>query len=657
MDSQRKPWQSYRGRRKEERGFRQFILPILPYEKRRTNLSTKNETPEKKKPEKKKKYLPFRRTVSNIAFALGFVRKTSLLFLPLYFLVPILLAPSEFFSGSYMLRVIVDGVKAGSDSARIYRYILFAMTFSIATALYSRFFWNLYMPGQEARIRLTIQKLLYRKAATVDLACYETPGFFDKFARALDEAYSRVWKILNTLYLLLWRLFSLAANSFLLFTIDPWLIVFGLFPLLLGFVRRWENILKHEVAVKRKPLDRRIRYVRRTFYLNDYAKEMRIGGMYRSMLNQLHENYLEYREFTKQYGFKRAIARFLQNIGLEVVCILGATLYTVWRAVGVGEANGGISLGDCLIVLNSISTISYSLNSMIQTVADFGEHALFLEDVRSFLALEPQIAEIPDAPEAHGGDLDLNGVCFRYEGAESDTLSDITMHIRKGERIALVGQNGSGKTTLVKLLLRLYDPTAGQIQLDGKDIRDYRLSSYRGSFSTVMQDFKIFSFSVRDNVILRRPQEGDTALAEHALEESGSLEKVRTLEKGMETTLTREFDKRGANLSIGEQQKIALARVFAAARDFVILDEPSSALDPIAEYKMFENMMRATEGKSVIFISHRLSSAVLADRVYLMDHGRIAESGTHHELMQQNGKYAEMFRLQAQNYIAEEVKA
>ena len=556
-----------------------------------------------------------------------------------------------------MLRVIVDGVKAGSDSARIYRYILFAMTFSIATALYSRFFWNLYMPGQEARIRLTIQKLLYRKAATVDLACYETPGFFDKFARALDEAYSRVWKILNTLYLLLWRLFSLAANSFLLFTIDPWLIVFGLFPLLLGFVRRWENILKHEVAVKRKPLDRRIRYVRRTFYLNDYAKEMRIGGMYRSMLNQLHENYLEYREFTKQYGFKRAIARFLQNIGLEVVCILGATLYTVWRAVGVGEANGGISLGDCLIVLNSISTISYSLNSMIQTVADFGEHALFLEDVRSFLALEPQIAEIPDAPEAHGGDLDLNGVCFRYEGAESDTLSDITMHIRKGERIALVGQNGSGKTTLVKLLLRLYDPTAGQIQLDGKDIRDYRLSSYRGSFSTVMQDFKIFSFSVRDNVILRRPQEGDTALAEHALEESGSLEKVRTLEKGMETTLTREFDKRGANLSIGEQQKIALARVFAAARDFVILDEPSSALDPIAEYKMFENMMRATEGKSVIFISHRLSSAVLADRVYLMDHGRIAESGTHHELMQQNGKYAEMFRLQAQNYIAEEVKA
>ena len=271
--------------------------------------------------------------------------------------------------------------------------------------------------------------------------------------------------------------------------------------------------------------------------------------------------------------------------------------------------------------------------------------------------MEPQIAEIPDAPEAHGGDLDLNGVCFRYEGAESDTLSDITMHIRKGERIALVGQNGSGKTTLVKLLLRLYDPTAGQIQLDGKDIRDYRLSSYRGSFSTVMQDFKIFSFSVRDNVILRRPQEGDTALAEHALEESGSLEKVRTLEKGMETTLTREFDKRGANLSIGEQQKIALARVFAAARDFVILDEPSSALDPIAEYKMFENMMRATEGKSVIFISHRLSSAVLADRVYLMDHGRIAESGTHHELMQQNGKYAEMFRLQAQNYSAEEVKA
>ncbi|MBQ1933583.1 MAG: ABC transporter ATP-binding protein, partial [Clostridia bacterium] len=223
-----------------------------------------------------------------------------------------------------------------------------------------------------------------------------------------------------------------------------------------------------------------------------------------------------------------------------------------------------------------------------------------------------------------------------------------------GEHIALVGQNGSGKTTLVKLLLRLYDVNEGKITLGGTDIREIDLDSYRESFSCVFQDFKIFSMSVEQNVFLRRRREGDRELAEYALKESGAYDKIATLEKGIDTTLTREFDENGANLSIGEQQKVSLARVFAEDTPFAVLDEPSSALDPIAEHKMFENMMRAAKGRSVVFISHRLSSAVDADRIYLMDSGTIAECGTHAELMAKNGKYAEMFRLQAESYIGKE---
>lgn len=218
-----------------------------------------------------------------------------------------------------------------------------------------------------------------------------------------------------------------------------------------------------------------------------------------------------------------------------------------------------------------------------------------------------------------------------------------------------MGSNGSGKTTLVKLLLRLYDPSEGEILLDGTPIKEYSLTSYRESFSTVFQDFKMFSMSVRDNVLLRPGREGDDALVEAALRESGAADRIDRMPNGVHTILTREFDDKGENLSVGEQQKLSLARVFADRTPFVLLDEPSSALDPIAEYNMFENMMRATEGRGVIFISHRLSSAVLADRVLLMADGRIAESGTHEELLRRGGLYAEMFHRQAENYLGEEV--
>ena len=171
-------------------------------------------------------------------------------------------------------------------------------------------------------------------------------------------------------------------------------------------------------------------------------------------------------------------------------------------------------------------------------------------------------------------------------------------------------------------------------------------------FSVVFQDFKLFSLSVKENVVLRLPRDGDDETVTEALKESGAWKKIETLERGIESTMTREFDDEGVNLSIGEQQKVSLARIFAEKTPFVVLDEPSSALDPIAEHTMFENMIRATDGRSVIFISHRLSSATLADRVYMMEDGEIIEEGTHAELMEKDGKYAEMFRLQAQNYTS-----
>ncbi len=604
----------------------------------------------KTKKEKKEK-LSFKKTVSNNLFAIRAIWQSSPSYMIVYFGSSVIYGILGFFSDTYLLRKIVNDATSGKSIDGVLMYVFIITALNIITGVALRWFWNVMSPPKHRKIAADIEKRLFRQAARVEIACYETPSFYDKYVRAMDEAYNRMMSVMRSFDGLIYKFIALAANSTLLFIIDPWLILFGLFPLVLGFFKRLENIEKHAYQVDFKPIKRREDYVRRTFYLGEYAKEMRIGGMYVQMLFDLKETYKDFIGILKKHGVKRFIYTYIQKIGLEVVTILGATLYAVWRTM----EGGGMQVGDCIVVLSSIGSISYALSNLIQNFAEFGEHALFLEDVRYFLDYTPKILDGESTMPQDTNELVVKDLSFRYEGSESDTLKKINFTLRKGERIALVGSNGSGKTTLVKLLLRLYDPTEGKITLDGVDIKDLKISDYRDSFSTVFQDFKVFSLNVKDNVLLRKGKTGDTELVSEALKESGVYEKIASLEKGLDSILTREFDDKGVNLSVGEQQKLSLARVFATDTPFVILDEPSSALDPIAEYKMFENMMRATKGRSVIFISHRLSSAVLADRVLLMDNGEIAETGTHKELMAADGKYAAMFRRQAENYLGSEV--
>ncbi len=612
------------------------------------------EKKEKKEKEEKEK-IPFKRTVSNNLFALCAIGKASPLYLAIYLGSSLVYGTFDFFTGSYLLRKIVDGIGAGESVESLIRYVLMLAAIMLPLYVALNWFWNVISPVERLKVGAYVERMLFKKSTEVELACYENPAFYDKYVRAMDEAYHRIMKVMYTLDNLIWRFIALFANSLLLFFIDPLLIVFGLFPLLLGIFRRLENVSMHKRDVELKPINRRAAYVQRTFYLGEYAKEMRIGGMYMSMIRDLRETYGEYKRIYKKHGIKMTVYSIIQKVGLEVITILGATLYAVWSTMCVGSANGGMSVGDCIVVLGSIGTISYCLNNLVQNFAEFGEHALFLNDVRFFIDYEPAVRGGERAAE--GGDIELKNVSFRYEGCESDTLKDISFKWRQGERIALVGANGSGKTTLAKLILRLYDAAEGEITLNGKDIKEYTLSSYRQNFGTVFQDYKMFSMTVAENVLLRPMGEGDRERVEEALKESGADTKISNFEKGIDTVLTREFDDNGENLSGGEQQKLSLARIFAERTPFVLLDEPSSALDPIAEYTMFENMMRATEGRSVIFISHRLSSAVLADKVILMEGGRVAECGTHAELIKQNGKYAAMFRRQAENYLGSEVSA
>ncbi len=622
--------------------------------KEKTDKSQKTDKKEEKKTKdnvkkkEKKLKLGFRRTVSNIWFAFMEIWRVSKSYVLWYFGVTLVYAPIGFLNGTFLMHRVISNVEENKPLKSTILFILIIAAIEISANLMSGFYWNVMSAGVWQRIAGKLYEKLYRKSAAVELACYENPEYYDKFVKALDEVENRVWRVLRSLDNLMWQITSLLLNSFFIFWIDPWLILFAIIPIALGFIGSKSKKLKHDHTADRKPVERRMSYVRRTCYEADYSKEMRLGGMQSKMIGDLSVCFGEYIKVLKKYGFKRSVCDFLVDWGLDVLTVLGATAYAVIRAL----TDGGMSVADCIVVCSSIGSISYCVNRLVSSVTDFNEHAVYLEDVRSFLEYKIKIVDGPEKliPAESSGEISFDHVTFRYEGAENDSLTDVSFNIKPGERIALVGLNGSGKTTLVKLLLRLYDPTEGKVTLDNTDVKEYAVQAYRDHYSCVFQDFGMFSMSVKDNVALGQFREGDDEKIKEALENSGASKKIDSLKNGMETVLTREFDDQGTNLSVGESQKVALARAFYRQAPVIILDEPSSALDPRAEWEMFENMKKAAEGKTVIFISHRLSSAVDADRILLLSKGKLTESGTHAELLALDGEYAKMFRLQAQNY-------
>lgn len=414
-----------------------------------------------------------------------------------------------------------------------------------------------------------------------------------------------------------------------------------------------------------KPIERKRSYFNRVFYLSDYAKELRLNPLADRLREEFDTTNSQVYPVIKKYGRKQLWVSFaggyLSNDILVNTVYLG---YLVYRTV----VKKALSYGSAMALFQASSSLKYALMNLAMLFPRFEQHGLYVEKIRTFLAFESTMESGQE--KIASGDfksLSLEGVSFAY-GEDADTLHDITMSVKAGEKIAIVGYNGAGKSTLIKLILRLYDVKAGAVKVNGRDIREYDLGSYRNLFASVFQDYKIFASTVADNVRMEaaegetdvlggrkstasgRPAEDGEGAIRQALLESGFGERLDTLQKGVDTQLTREFDPDGINLSGGEAQKVAIARVFYKYCPVIILDEPSSALDPVSEYNLNHAMLRAAEHKAVIFISHRLSSTVMADRIYMLEKGRIIESGSHRELMDLDGKYARMFRMQAEKY-------
>lgn len=543
------------------------------------------------------------------------------------------------------IKYLIDAVASGAPASQIITAAVTIAVTIVVSMLVKTMFFELFCHKERERLYLEFHSRLYEKAAGLDLSAYDDPEFYNDFILAVNTSSENIRFILNNLRGYISEIISFLSISAVMLSIDPGClgITLALVLVSIPFGRATGN-LNMKWREKRNELHRKGGYFARLFYLQDYAAEVRMNDVEPLLEKRFDESMDDIVSTAKKMVAKRDGVLFFQNISIEIIGMM--LLLALYLGYGV-IVKKSISMGDFVAAINGAASIAISLE-MITTWAlqSFTERSKMIEKYRVFLAHENPMKDgenTADCGEAQA--ISLKNVSFTYPGNDEPTLKNISMDIQPGKKIALVGYNGAGKTTLTNLLLRLYDVSEGAIEIGGRDIRGETIASHRNRFAAVFQDFRIFGATVGENVAMS--PEYDAERVDKALEASGF---DKPLDGGADTMLLREFDENGVMLSGGESQKIAIARAFYKRCPYVILDEPSANLDPVSEFNLNHAVMEKAAGRTVVFISHRLSTTRNADEIYMMENGEIVEHGTHSELMELQGKYAYMFNLQAKKY-------
>ncbi len=551
---------------------------------------------------------------------------------------------SIFFEHTYGIGYVLEAAEFHYPFRQVAQFILIlagcitlGMVFTVVAGDYIQ-------EKERPKVREKIKMLLYEKTKELDLACYDNPEYYNEMVLAISEVDTQIDRCEAFLRNTASGITVFVSTGIYFLIRDRFSIVFAASSFVMAFAfNQLYNKRSFQIRMERNPHERKREYVKRVFYLGDYAKEIRLNPEIPDILLQTFEQANEevYR-VEKKHAMRRlflgVMRRYVSNDFFSDVLYI---TYLVFQAA----VRGVLSFSGVAILYNSFGRLKRGMSIFTDVYPFACESSLYVQKIRDFLAYEPKIQSEEGIEPAEGArEMELDGVSFAYDQRTGGLLRDISLHIAPGEKIALVGYNGAGKTTLVKLLMRLYDVDAGRILADGRDIRTYDVQKYRDSIGTVFQDFQIFAGSVMENVLLDVADGCSEDGIKEALADSGLMERVERMEKGIDTPLTTEFMEDGMDLSGGESQKLAIARVFYRKAGLMILDEPSSALDPIAEYQLNHAMLSATKDKTVIFISHRLSTTRLADRIIMLEQGRIVEQGSHSELLERRKVRADVAR-------------
>lgn len=493
-----------------------------------------------------------------------------------------------------------------------------------------------------------MRNLLYSKVKELELSCYENNEFYNDLQRAINEADTRPICVVDSLANSLYHLLTLVLITVII--LDP---VF----LLAGFVITVHHVLhvkkiyriNYEMDRDTQACMRRGQYIRELFKNREFIKESRIyrfeDFFIRFSESSAQEDYSVSNVYSKKGNKSSIFMIFTGHLGNLLVSV-----YVCQQMLA-----GNYMPGDFVYLLSAFSAFTNNMSSLFQIFSQLQDHSMYIDNIRKILDYQsPRVKQV-DALSAKGPQIlekiALDGVSFGYGDSESSVIKDMNVCIRRGEKVALIGENGSGKSTLVKLLLDYYPIPKGEILYNGIPYTYYSQDQIRGKFSAVFQDSPIYALSVAENVLMRELEsDSDERIVMEALTFSGLWERVSTLEKGIHTMVTKEFDEEGVYFSGGEYQKLIIARAYAHRGEILIFDEPASSLDPIAEYELFQKMMQLGSDKTVIYITHRLAATVGADHIYYIENGRVKEQGTHQQLMAKQGRYHRMFSIQMKGY-------
>jgi len=486
-----------------------------------------------------------------------------------------------------------------------------------------------------------------RHASQLDLIAYEDPVFYDRLERARVQATDRLGMI-QSIGRLVQQAITSATMSISILLFSPWLLLLliaGILPAFLG--ESHFAFLGYARNFRQTPMRRELDYLRVLGGSREAAKELKLFGLKDFLIQRFTRLSDQIYDENVNLSRRRLIAGSLLSM-IGTAGYYSAYVYVIWRTV-----TGELSIGTLTFLTGAIVQASSNIQQVFSTLSSIADQALFLTDLLAFFEMQPTIRSKDHAlpaprPITHG--FEFRNVSFRYPGTSRMVLDGLNVTLRAGERVALVGENGEGKTTLVKLMTRLYDPVEGQILLDGIDLREYDLEDLYREIGVIFQDFMRYEMTARANIAVGQISQLDnTALLQLAAHKSMADQVIDRLPKDYEQMLGRRFET-GVDLSGGEWQKVALARAYLRDAQVLILDEPTAALDARSEFEVFQRFAELTTGKTALFISHRFSTVRMAQRILVLEKGRIAEDGSHDELFTLGGRYAEMFEMQAASY-------
>ena len=554
-------------------------------------------------------------------------------------------------SAAWVTRLIVDNITAilrGKTPLSSHLWWLVAIEFGLVVAgnVFGRLidYYDAVLADRYTR-HVSIQVMDH--ASQLDLQAYEDPVFYDRLERARVQATDRLGMIQSIGRLFQQTITTISLSAAILF-FSPWLLVLLIVCLVPAFLGESHfAFLSYAKNFRQTPVKRELDYLRQVGGSKEAAKELKLFGLsgfltgrFTTLSNQIFdENLGLYR--------RRLIAvSFLST--LSTAGYYGAYFWVIFQTV-----NRVFSLGTLVFLTQSIMAASTNISQIFSTLSSIADQALFLTDLLAFFEMKPTVTSKRNAlpaPRPIVRGFEFRDVSFSYPGTQRRVLNGLNFQLEPGERIALIGQNGQGKTTIVKLMTRLYDPTAGRVLLDGVDLRDYDLEDLCREIGVIFQDFMRYEMKARENIAVGRIEYlHDDYRIRDAAEKSLADGVIQRLSHKYDQMLGRRFEG-GVDLSGGEWQKLALARAYLREAQVLILDEPTAALDARAEYEVFKRFNELTASKMALFISHRFSTVRMAERIIVLENGVIAEEGSHDRLMRYGGRYAEMFELQASSY-------